>query len=112
VNAQFKVLSKALAHTLSARQKPYFGEKLATYREARAKFRAALNADDAKYFAFQLWQEGIARYTEMRLVQLAAGDYEPGKEFQALKDFKPYKEVAREMLERLETELLTSELDK
>lgn len=38
-------------------------EKIATrYVRTRKQFFAQLSPDDAKYFSFQLWQEGIARY--------------------------------------------------
>jgi hypothetical protein len=41
-----------------------------------------------------LWQEGVARYTELRLAQLAATSYTPSTDFQSLPDFIPFADVA------------------
>ncbi len=112
VKEHFTVLCKALAGALRARQQPEFSQKLASYMAARKKFQALLKADDAKYFAFQVWQEGIARYTECHLAELAAADYTPSKAFQELKDYTPFREVARALLSAIEKELETVQLDK
>jgi hypothetical protein len=112
VKEQFVVLSRALAQALQARQQPDFQDKLATYVAAREKFRSLLKADDYKYFAFQIWKEGIARYTEYHLAELAAAEYTPSKEFQALKDYRTFKEVARDILNRMQKELESVQLDK
>ncbi len=64
VKAQFSLMTKALAEALQARRRADFAEKLAAYLEAKKTFRGLLKADDYKYFAFQAWQEGIARYTD------------------------------------------------
>src|SRR5262249_43618895 len=70
VKDHFSAMSKALAEALGAREKPDFGDKFAAYVESRKKFRSLLKADDYKYFALQVWQEGIARYTEYHLAAL------------------------------------------
>ena len=68
--------------TLQARERPgYSMARFAAYLEKRKKFRSLLKADEYKYFAFQLWQEGIARYTEIRLAELAVDKYEPSQAF-------------------------------
>jgi len=43
--------------------------------------------DDHKYLAFQLWQEGIARYTQIKVAESAA-QYQPSPEYAALPDFE------------------------
>ena len=70
-----------------------------------------LNPDDYRYFSFQVWQEGIARYTEYRIAELAAKKHKPSKEFRALKDYKPFKEVADEIKSGILKELSTLELN-
>jgi hypothetical protein len=80
--------------------------------DAKKKFRALLKDDDHKYLAFQCWQEGIARYTEYKLAELAAAEYTPSKEFQALKDYHSFQDEARAVLAGIEKELTTLELDK
>jgi hypothetical protein len=67
------------------------------YLEARRAFFSKLSPDDRKYLSFQLWQEGIARYTQVRAAE-AAESYQPSKEFAALPDstsFKTYGSGAR-----------------
>jgi hypothetical protein len=59
-----------------------------------------LNPDDYKYFSFQIWQEGIARYTEWRIADLAWRQYKPSKEFLALKDYQPLREIADTILNK------------
>jgi hypothetical protein len=59
-----------------------------------------LGPDDYKYFSFQLWQEGVARYTEFRISDLAARKYKPSREFHALKDFTSFREVANTILNK------------
>jgi hypothetical protein len=64
------------------------------------------------YFAFQLWQEGIARYTEIRLAELAAAKYEPSQAFRKLKDYKSFQETALDIRGGMEKELASVRLDK
>ena len=40
--------------------------------DARSRLREALSAEDDGYLAFQIWQEGVARYTELTVARLAA----------------------------------------
>jgi hypothetical protein len=43
------------------------------------------------YARFQLWYEGIARYTEHQMARLAAeSGFEPTEDMQSLPDYKPY----------------------
>ncbi len=56
--------------------------------------RKLLSRDDYKYLSFQCWQEGVARYTELRVAEAVARDGMPGTEFRALSDFRPYGDVA------------------
>jgi hypothetical protein len=108
----FSTMAHALGQALEARQRPDFGAKFAAYTRSRQQFRSLLKADDYKYFAFQIWKEGIARYTEYQLAELAAGDYQPGKEFQKLNDYRTYQEVAQDILSRMEKELASVQLDQ
>ncbi len=98
IDEHFSALSKLLAETLQTKKKSEFAAKLKEYLKARRAFEQMLSPDDYKYFSFQIWQEGIARYTEWRIAELAARKYKPGKEFRALKDYEPFKEVADRIL--------------
>jgi hypothetical protein len=105
-------MARVLGQALQSRQRPDFDAKLAAYLESLKKFHSLLKADESKYFDFQIWKEGIARYTEYHLAKLAAVKYEPSKEFQALKDYKSFRDVAQDILRRMEEELETVQLDK
>jgi hypothetical protein len=112
VKDQFATLCRALAEALQAREQPGFSKQFAAYVAAKKKFQSLLKPDDGKYLSFQVWQEGIARYTEYRLARLAAGEYRPTKEFQALKDFTSFNEVEASILRNIEKELASVQLDK
>src|SRR5215216_193422 len=98
VGERFSALSKLLADALRAKKGAEFSSRLEQYLRARRSFRGTLGPDDYRYFSFQLWQEGIARYTEFRIADLAAKGYKPGREFRALKDYTPFKTVADSIL--------------
>ena len=100
INERFSALSKLLAETLQTKKKSDFSAKLNEYLEARKAFQQMLSPSDYKYFSFQIWQEGIARYTEWRIAELAARKYKPSKEFRALKDYATFEEVADEILNK------------
>lgn len=63
-------------------------------RVSRAALRAAVTSDDDRYLAFQMWQEGVARYTELRAARLAASAYAPSDAFRALPDATPFASAA------------------
>ena len=112
VNQQFNLMSRALGNALRSTDKKDFKEKLSAYLAARKRFQDILAPDDYKYFSFQLWKEGVARYTEYRIAERAAARYQPGKEFASLKDFSTYSEDASRMLDRILNDLQNIELSK
>jgi hypothetical protein len=64
-----------------------------SYIAERKKFFAQLSADDRKYFGFQLWKEGIARYVQIRSAE-AAAHYRPTPEYAALADYESFENYA------------------
>ncbi len=109
----FSALSNLLAETLQTKKKSNFSAKLNEYLKARREFQQMLSEADYRYFSFQIWQEGIARYTEWRIADLAARKYKPSKEFRVLKDYVPFKEVAEEILNKqIMASLPTLQLEK
>lgn len=113
VGERFAKLCKLLADTLNPNEKSEFAAKLNAYLQARRAFQQLLSPDDYKYFSFQLWQEGIARYTEFRIADLAAKKYKPSKAFRALNDYTPFKEVAETTLNKqILSSLPTLQLEK
>ena len=109
VQEQFALMSKLLADTIKSPK----AEKTRTVREyldARKRFQSLISTDDYKYFAFQFWKEGIARYTEYRIASLAAEKYQPSKEFVALKDYRSFAAAAKMTYDGIFRQLLTQKL--
>ncbi len=109
VQQQFAAMSQALAEAIQS-PKTVGQKKALDYLEARRKFQQLLLPDDYKYFSFQLWKEGIARYTEYQVARLASANYRGSKEFRALKDFRSFADVAKETYEGIFRQLLTQKL--
>ena len=59
--------STALADAVEARGTSAFTAKLDAYLERRNAFRGSVSEKDWRYIEFQLWQEGVARWTEIQL---------------------------------------------
>ena len=105
VNKAYAAMCERLAAALDDKNATPFAERLSTYLDARRRFQQSVSEDDFKYFGFQLWQEGVARYTEYRVAALAASRYTPSPAFRALKDFTPYSEVAARLLTGIKAEI-------
>lgn len=106
----FSRLGHSLANVLQAETKSDFSAGLVTYLKQRREVENVLSPDDFRYLSFQMWQEGIARYTEYRIAKLAAGSYKPGKEFQKLKDYRPFSDVAEDIRIGILSELTADNL--
>jgi hypothetical protein len=70
VNEQYSVMMKAMKDALK-----FYGTKesemmLSEYQYERVNFKKLLSEKDYAYFSFQNWQEGVADYTEMKLMEL------------------------------------------
>ncbi len=109
---RFAAAARALGAALNARGQPRFPAAVAAFRRDDRAFMSRVAAESAKYFAFQLWQEGIARYTEYRVAAAASRGYEPGREFKALKDYTAYSAVAASVLRNIESELANEQLGR
>ena len=71
VAAAFARASLALAAALEARDGPAFAGSLEAYMQARKRLAATVSAQDWRYFEFQLWQEGVARWSEIEAAALS-----------------------------------------
>jgi hypothetical protein len=109
VQNQFALTSKSLADAIQT-QGPDAGRKLRECLEAQQKFQSMLAPDDYKYFAFQFWKEGIARYTEYQIAATAATNFNPSKEFMALKDYRSFADVANTTHKGIFEQLMTQKL--
>jgi hypothetical protein len=89
----FAQLRDLLLRAVNEPDGPEFRKLVKQYVELRKKFFALVSLDDYKYFAFQLWQEGIARYTETKAAE-AAATYQPTAAFAALSDYESFASYA------------------
>lgn len=109
VQQQFAAMSELLAAAVRAPAR-HRASRVRDYLAARRKFEQLLEPDDYKYLAFQVWKEGIARYTEYRLAQLAATSYHPTKQFRSLPDYRSFADFARATREGIFRQLETQKL--
>lgn len=109
VQEHFVAMSKFLAAAVRSPRRERT-KRVADYLVAREKFRQLVAGDDYKYLAFQFWKEGIARYTEYRIAQLAFKSYRPTKEYRALSDYQSFADFAQTTYEGIFRQLLTQKL--
>jgi hypothetical protein len=112
VQETFTAMTRALLDALAQTDRPALDRKVAAFVRARRAFRESVPAEAEKYFAFQLWQEGVARYTEVVLGELAAKGHVPSPEFSALPDFSGYGTVSSAVRRRILDDLGSISLAK
>ncbi len=92
VGEAFASLCRLLVDAVESIGRSSFRSKLDAYLKARSEFAHILDEKDYKYFSFQVWQEGIARYTEYALVRRAGVAYTPTSDYMSLPDRVPFDE--------------------
>ena len=112
VQETFTAMTHALLDALGPPAGAALTKKTAEFLAANRAFRESVPAEAEKYFAFQLWQEGVARYTEIVLGELAAKSYSPSPEFSALPDFAAFGAVAANVRAKVLSDLGTLQLGK
>ena len=93
VIAGFVHLRDLLLSALAESDKKKFGVVAQKYVAKRKDFYSHLTADDRKYLKFQLWKEGIARYTQIKSAE-AAANYRPTHEYASLPDYESFTSYA------------------
>jgi hypothetical protein len=106
----FSHLGRSLADALEARPGADFSVGVSAYLKQRRELENILSPDDYRYLSFQMWQEGMARYTEYRIADLASTRYQPTKAFRALKDYQQFRQVAEDIKSGILGELTTVNL--
>jgi hypothetical protein len=101
LNGYGEALRRALSAAHTGRADSVFSQ----VTRARERLREALSEKDDRYLSFQLWQEGVARYTEYRVAQVAAERHAPLPAFERLDDYVPYAEAADSLRRTLAAEL-------
>jgi hypothetical protein len=104
VQQAMRSLASALVRSLDA---PPAGRRAAPNDVigARDALRSRVHAADYRYFEFQLWQEGVARFIEYSAARAAAEAPEPSAEFRSLPDYQPYGGAADSVRRSLRREL-------
>ena len=110
LQAQFAVMCARLDEALAEEPGARSASAFRAYLDAKRVFRKLVSPDDYTYFSFQLWQEGIARYTEYRMGELASAGYEPSPAFAALPDFTSYAAASRAIRDRIHAQLAAAAL--
>jgi hypothetical protein len=105
VQMRFAALMTALDVALDSTSTSSRDARWRLVADARRALHDALPADDDRYLAFQMWQEGVARYTELAVARWAAERYAPAEAFRALPDFTSYASTAHELERELRREL-------
>lgn len=99
VQRRFQALTESLADALE--DDTTGRETLEKYLDARNRFTGALSRDDHRYFSFQVWQEGVARFVEYRLAHVAARQYQPSDEFAKQAGANAFAEAERTLREEI-----------
>ncbi len=97
---------EALSKTITEIDSTYFQANVKAYIEKRKAFQQALSPSDYKYFSFQIWQEGIARYTEYKFLELLNSNDVSG-EIAKLSDYVPFTKY-KEAFYKFQIKQLTS----
>lgn len=110
VQQRFEILRKQLVLALESLNEPEFPKKVDKYLAAREEFQEQLKPADYRYFSFQLWQEGVARYVEYKTGEWSALNYKPSKAFRQLEDYEPFDRAAKRILDQIINLLSASSL--
>ena len=97
VSIQYLQYTDALSKAVSSVNTKDFKNAFDKFYNERKKLMSLLKPADYRYISFQLWQEGIARYTEYKFLQLL-DDYTPTIEVSQLPDFIPFRKFKEEFL--------------
>lgn len=113
ISKQYELLS-ITAYDAAFCSDPEFSGKFKIYSDERNKFKNLLSEKDYRYFSFQIWQEGLAKYTELNFLELMADDkYETvNTEIKLLADYITYYEQYHKLLENIKENSRSLKLSK
>jgi len=111
ISDQYSKLIKSAMNTYLSDDSVIFNVNLKKYIGEREKFKSLLNENDYRYFSFQLWQEGIARYTEIKFTKILKDEYSPTESFKELSDYISidsfYVNIINKLLKSADTQILS-----
>jgi hypothetical protein len=86
---EFATLRDLLLAVLAEKDEAKFQALAQKYAVQRKTYFSKFSAEERKYFEFELWKEGVARYTQVRCAE-AAANYQPSPEFAVLPDYESF----------------------
>jgi hypothetical protein len=92
---QYQKFTKALADAVGKSSNKDFKKALGVYLKEKLIFKKLLKPDDYRYFSFQLWNEGLATYTEYKFLEIL-GNY---KISAAINDLIPFAQYKKEFFD-------------
>ena len=111
VTAQYKKYVSALSKTLAEISTKSFKSSFGEYVRERRRLQQALSSSDYRYFSFQIWQEGLARYTEYKFLELLI-KYQPSKEVRRLPDYISFEKYRQEVYQKQFSQITDCSLEK
>ncbi len=110
IGQKIRRLGKQLAALL--RRPDRNREAFERFRENFRTFLKGLRPGDRQYFSFQVWQEGVARYVEVRVAEVAAGAYQPSLDFKRWFDKESFANVAQRLRARMMKDISNIQLSQ
>lgn len=110
VSPSFASLSLELARLLEAAA-PVGPEPREAFWRQYSALCDSLKPEHYRYLSFQLWQEGIARYVELRVAELAAREHRVSNDFAGLADYQTFAEAAGSLRRGIVHRLRTDKMD-
>ncbi len=92
---QYQKFTTALVEAVNNIAKKNFKKLLGVYLKEKQVFKKLLKAEDYRYFSFQLWNEGLATYTEYKFLEML-GNYKFSAAVAPLKDLIPLSQYKKE----------------
>ncbi|MBI2835492.1 MAG: hypothetical protein HYX76_13800 [Acidobacteria bacterium] len=108
----FAAWGRQLARTVRAVGSASFDKEFRACLTARQVVREAVAEEPYRYLAFQIWQEGVARYTQYRMARLAATRYRATRAFMSLSDYRGFADVAAALRKRMLADLENFSLER
>lgn len=110
IAAKVRETGQRLLGAYGAKSEVERNKALSNFYDARNGLRSAISSADYRYMSFQNWQEGVARYTQYKIAELASRKLKPSGAFRKLPDFTSFEAEADRILQTTLDELRNLEL--
>lgn len=111
ISDQYDKLTQAAKNAYLTVNTDDFSSNVNQYLTEKLKFKSLLSKKDYDYFSFQLWQEGIARYTEIKIAEYLNSNYVSSENIKQLTDFTSpdsfYVKIIGKLIKNADSQSLT-----